>query len=151
MTGCSVHFNISLEDYEESRYMIFDMQAKRLRYKRKSDESDYEQGSDGDVYTNKYTNKYMYIYKFLRNLFTTEGCHFLTHTTFYQNTNLVSIKAGSTELALHSLVEQYYEAIDSDHFIFGIFLDFSRAFDTISHKIYKITILWYTWNCFVSL
>ena len=51
MTGCSVHFSISLEDYEESKYMIFDMQAKRSRYKRKSDESDYEQGSDGDVDT----------------------------------------------------------------------------------------------------
>ena len=109
------------------------MQAKRLRYKRKSDESDYEQGSDGDVDTNKYTS--IYIYTFLRNLFTTEACYFVTHTTFYQNTNLVSIKAGSTELALHSLVEQYYEAIDSDHFIFGIFLDFSRSFDTISHNI----------------
>ena len=39
--------------------MIFDMQAKRLRYKRKSDESDYEQGSDGDVDTNKYTSIYV--------------------------------------------------------------------------------------------
>ena len=29
--------------------MIIDMQAKQLRYKRISDESDYEQGSDGDV------------------------------------------------------------------------------------------------------
>ena len=29
--------------------MIINMQAKRLWYKRKSDESDYEQGSDGDV------------------------------------------------------------------------------------------------------
>ena len=55
------------------------MQAKRLRYKRKSDESDYKQGSDGDVDTNKYTS--IYIYTFLINLFTTEGCHFLTHTT----------------------------------------------------------------------
>ena len=106
--------------------MIFDIQAKRLRYKRKGYESDYEQGSDGDVDTNKYTSIYIYIY--LRNLFTTEGCHFLTHTTFYQNTNLVSIKAGSTELALHSLVEQYYEAIDSDNFMVGIFLDFFTCF-----------------------
>ena len=62
VTGCSVHFNISLEDYEESKYMIFDMQAKGLRSKRKSDESDYEQGSDGDVDTNKYTSIYIYIY-----------------------------------------------------------------------------------------
>ena len=60
MTGCLVHFNISLEDYEESKYMIFDMQAKRLRYKRKSDESDYEQG---DVDTNKYTSIYIYIFE----------------------------------------------------------------------------------------
>ena len=39
------------------------MQAKRLRYKRKSDESDYEQGSDGDVDTNKYTSIYIYIFE----------------------------------------------------------------------------------------
>ena len=45
--------------------MIFDMQAKRLRYKRKSDESDYEQGSDGDVDTNKYTSIYDHIYIYL--------------------------------------------------------------------------------------
>ena len=44
-------------------YMIFYMQAKRLRYKRKSDESDYEQGSDGDVDTNKYTSIYIYIFE----------------------------------------------------------------------------------------
>ena len=50
--------------------MIFDMQAKRLRYKRKSDESDYEQGSDGDVDTNKYTSIYdhiQYIYIYIRD------------------------------------------------------------------------------------
>ena len=67
----------------------------------------------------------------------------MTRTTFYQNTNLVSIKAGSTELALHSLVEQYYEAIDSDNFIFGIFLDVSRAFDTISHKMLLTKLQYY--------
>ena len=43
-------------------------------------------------------------------------------------------KGRSTELAIHSLVEQYYEAIDGDNFMVGIFLDFSRAFDTISQK-----------------
>ena len=79
----------------------------------------------------------------MRNLFTTEGCHFLTHTTFYQNTNLVSIKAGSTELALHCLVEQYYEAIDSDNFMVGIFVDFSRAFDTISQKMLLTKLQYY--------
>ena len=67
----------------------------------------------------------------------------MTHTTFYQNTNLVSIKAGSTELALHSLVEQYYEAIDSDNFMVGIFLDFSRAFDTISQKMLLTKLQYY--------
>ena len=53
LTWRSVHFNISLEDarmnYEKSKYRIFDMHAKRLRYKRKRDESDYKQGSDDDV------------------------------------------------------------------------------------------------------
>ena len=73
----------------------------------------------------------------------TEGCHFLTHTTFYHNTNLVYIKAGSTELVIHSLVEQYYEAIASDNFMVGIFLDFSSAFDTISHKILLTKLQYY--------
>ena len=45
--------------------MMFDMQAKRLRYKRKSDESDYEQGSDGDVDTNKYTSIFDHIYIYI--------------------------------------------------------------------------------------
>ena len=41
------------------------------------------------------------------------------------------------------LVELYYEAIDSDNFMVGIFLDFSRAFDTISHKILLTKLQYY--------
>ena len=93
--------------------MIFDMQAKRLRYKRKSDEPDYEQGSDGDVDTNKYTSIYIYIFE---KLIYNRGLPFLDTHNILSEYNLVSIKAGSTELALHSLVEQYHEAIDSDRF-----------------------------------
>ena len=59
--------------------MIFDMQAKLLRYKRKSDESDYEQVSDGDVDTNKYTSIYTCIYIFEKLIYN-RGLPFLdTH------------------------------------------------------------------------
>ena len=57
---------------------------------------------------------------------------------------MVFIKANQLNLiAIHSLVEQYYEAIDSDNFMVGIFLDFLRAFDTISHKIILTKLQYY--------
>ncbi len=44
-------------------------------------------------------------------------------------------KGCSTDLAIQTLVERYYETIESNETMVGIFLDLSRAFDTISHKI----------------
>ena len=44
-------------------------------------------------------------------------------------------KGRSTDTAILSLVESFYEAIEEDKIMIGLFIDFSRAFDTISHPI----------------
>ena len=44
-------------------------------------------------------------------------------------------KGLSTDLAIQTLVEKYYDTIKRNEYMVGIFLDLSRAFDTISHDI----------------
>ena len=44
-------------------------------------------------------------------------------------------KNMSTSMALNTLVHKFHDAINNDNFMIGIFLDLSRAFDTISHDI----------------
>ena len=43
-------------------------------------------------------------------------------------------KGRSTDTAIHALVEKFYETVENDIMI-GLFIDFSRAFDTISHNV----------------
>ena len=38
-------------------------------------------------------------------------------------------------MAIHTLLNKFYESIEKDQFLISIFIDFSRAFDTISHDI----------------
>ena len=38
-------------------------------------------------------------------------------------------------MAIHTLMDRLYESIENDKITLGIFIDFSRAFDTISHDI----------------
>ena len=44
-------------------------------------------------------------------------------------------KNRSTDMAIHTLMDKLYESIENDKISLGIFIDFSRAFDTISHDI----------------
>jgi hypothetical protein len=41
----------------------------------------------------------------------------------------------SSDLAIQALSEKFYDIIDNDECMIGIFLDLSRAFDTLSHNI----------------
>ena len=41
----------------------------------------------------------------------------------------------STELALYTVTEKYYEASENNDFLVGVYLDLTRAFDTIAHDI----------------
>ena len=44
-------------------------------------------------------------------------------------------KGRSADLAILSLTEKCYESVEKDEFLIGIFLDLSKAFDTLSHTI----------------
>ena len=44
-------------------------------------------------------------------------------------------KGKSTNMALITLVDRITEALDSGYYIVGVFLDFSKAFDTVDHAI----------------
>jgi hypothetical protein len=52
-------------------------------------------------------------------------------------------KKRSTDMALYTLVDTFYEAIENDEFMVGIFLDLSKAFDTISHEILLRKLMFY--------
>ena len=44
-------------------------------------------------------------------------------------------KGKSTHLAIMMLVDKVTEALDQDESVVGVFLDFSKAFDTVDHDI----------------
>ena len=44
-------------------------------------------------------------------------------------------KGHSTEHAIGQLVDHIYESFENDNYIVGIFVDFSKAFDTVDHTI----------------
>ena len=44
-------------------------------------------------------------------------------------------KGRSADLAILTLTEKLYESVEKDEFLIGIFLDLSKAFDTLSHTI----------------
>ena len=44
-------------------------------------------------------------------------------------------KGKSTHMALITLVDRITEALDYGDYVVGVFLDFSKAFDTVDHAI----------------
>ena len=44
-------------------------------------------------------------------------------------------KGKSTHMALKTLIDKISEALDQGELVIGIFLDFSKAFDTVDHGI----------------
>ena len=50
-------------------------------------------------------------------------------------------KNHSTSMALMTIVDKISEALQNKQFVLGVFLDLSKAFDTVS----KTPMLWYTW------
>ena len=58
-------------------------------------------------------------------------------------------KNYSTSLAINTFVNTFHEAIENDQVMISLFIDLSRAFDTMSHTILfnKFISIWYTWHC----
>ena len=61
-------------------------------------------------------------------------------------------KGKSTNMALITLIDKISEALDKGELAIGVFLDFSKAFDTVDHKIltqkldlYKIKVIYNEW------
>ena len=44
-------------------------------------------------------------------------------------------KGKSTHMALITLIDKISKALDDGDFVIGVFLDFSKAFDTVDHNI----------------
>ena len=51
-------------------------------------------------------------------------------------------KHHSTHMDLMTLVDTSINCLDTGEYVIGIFLDFSKAFDTVDPSI-----LWYPWKC----
>ena len=57
-------------------------------------------------------------------------------------------KSHSTYTALMTLMDQSITSLENDEHVIGIFLDFSKAFDTVDHAILlKKVSLWYQRQC----
>ena len=67
-------------------------------------------------------------------------------------------KSRSTSMALNVLVDKYHQAVQKKQYMVGLFIDLSRAFDTLSHdillsKLYKYGIRGPAWDwlqCYLS-
>ena len=60
---------------------------------------------------------------------------FLKHNNVLHEQQFGFRRNYSTSLAINALVNKFYESIECNNFMLGIFIDLSRAFDTLSYEI----------------
>ncbi len=60
---------------------------------------------------------------------------FIDKHEIFSNDQFGFRKKYSTSHALNSLVNQFHDSVEKNEYMIGLFIDLSRAFDTISHKI----------------
>ena len=78
----------------------------------------------------KITDQYQFLFIFL------SSWRDLIKTKYYQNISINGFRRNrSTEHALTDFIDKITKAIDEGKYSIGIFLDLSKAFDTIDHKI----------------
>ena len=61
--------------------------------------------------------------------------HFKTNYDMLYKYQFGFQKSKSTYMALMLLIDKVMEALDRGDFVDGIYLDFSKAFDTVNHEI----------------
>ena len=75
------------------------------------------------------------ISKILERIIYTRLINFLQINDIFSNFQFGFRKKHSTSHALLTFIEKVTQALDNHSHMLGIFLDFSKAFDTIDHKI----------------
>ena len=61
--------------------------------------------------------------------------NFITHNDILSDIQFGFRKDRFTELAIQTLVENCYDSIENNNIMIGLFIDFSKAFETICHNI----------------
>jgi hypothetical protein len=73
--------------------------------------------------------------KIFEKLMSTRIIEFITHHDVLYKYQFGFRKKHSTVMALSILINKIIENLDKGEYVIGIFLDFSKAFDTVDHKI----------------
>ena len=63
--------------------------------------------------------------------------HYLIGKNVFHPSQFGFIKGKSMELAIHQLLLEINDSIDSDQYALVVFLDVAKAFDTVDHRIRK--------------
>ena len=89
--------------------------------------------------------------KLLERLVYDRIVNFNDHFSILHNNQFGFRKSRSTSMALNVLVDKYHQALQDKQHMVGLFIDLSRAFDTLSHdillkKLYKYGIRGSAWN-----
>ena len=58
---------------------------------------------------------------------------FLTNIKYSTSTSLDSEKNHATADALSEVIDFIYKSLDEGNFVFGIYIDLKKAFDTVQH------------------
>lgn len=81
--------------------------------------------------------------KLLERLMFTRLIDFLTLNDVLDKYQFGFQKGKSTYMALITLIDKITKALDNGDIVIGVFLDFSKAFDTVDHKILLKKLEWY--------
>jgi len=75
------------------------------------------------------------ISKILERLMYNRLIKFIDHFNIIKSNQFGFRKNYSTSLAINSFVDHFHKTIEKDQYMISLFIDLSRAFDTISHEI----------------